>query len=26
VQEAADNLGETVLLKGATTYVANDSV
>ena len=26
VQEAADTLGVTVLLKGATTYVANDSV
>ena len=26
VQEAADVLGVTVLLKGATTYVANDSV
>jgi hydroxyethylthiazole kinase-like uncharacterized protein yjeF len=26
VQEAADTLGVTVLLKGSTTYVANDSV
>ena len=26
VQEAADTLGVTVLLKGATSYVANDSV
>jgi hydroxyethylthiazole kinase-like uncharacterized protein yjeF len=26
VQEAADTLGVTVLLKGATTYVANDTV
>ena len=26
VQEAADTLGVTVVLKGATTYVANDSV
>ena len=26
VQESADTLGVTVLLKGATTYVANDSV
>jgi hydroxyethylthiazole kinase-like uncharacterized protein yjeF len=26
VQEAADTLGVTVLLKGATTFVANDSV
>jgi NAD(P)H-hydrate repair Nnr-like enzyme with NAD(P)H-hydrate dehydratase domain len=26
VQEAADILGVTVLLKGSTTYVANDSV
>lgn len=26
VQEAADTLGVTVLLKGSTTYVANDSI
>ena len=26
MQEAADTLGVTVLLKGSTTYVANDSV